>query len=313
MSFAVRDFFHNGGQHAVIVRIDNHSAASGTTSTSLDSLNEIPIINLLCIPPPDFEHDIDEHTWREATRYCMTRRALLIIDPPSRWTSASQVLEDVNAGKLVTSPNAVLYFPRLLQKDPLSDNKIQTRVSCGAVAGTISRLDEHMGVWTSPAGVSARLYGIEGFSVVLNSSDYSQLSVIGINCLRTLPRYEHVIWGARTLHDASSSNDWKYLPVRRTALHVEQSISLWLDQISFESNSETLWAEIRRHANTFLYQLYQRGAFQGQSVEEVFFVRCDETTTSLADVAVGRVNIMVGLALLKPAEFVILDIRFNPH
>ncbi|ASJ74299.1 phage tail sheath family protein [Granulosicoccus antarcticus] len=312
MSFAVRDFFANGGRHAVIVRInDKDNENPNPTIASLDSLNALPVINFLCIPPPSFYNDIEDHVWRDAALYCEQRRALLIIDPPSSWTSGSQVVADMTAGRIINSPSALIYFPRLQQKNPLLDNQTQTFVPCGAVAGTIARMDEQTGVWNSPAGVSARIMGIDDLSASVSSSEYSQLNVLGVNCLRNLPRYGHVIWGARTLHSSNSSKDWKYLAVRRTVLHVEQSLTLWLSQIEFESNSEALWSEIRKHTNIFLYHLYQHGAFQGQSVEDVYFVRCDETTISLADISARRINLMVGLALLKPAEFVVITIRFK--
>ena len=312
MSFAVRDFFRNGGSHAVIVRLTkNDYLGCKLHKTGLYALDDIEVLNLLCIPPYSFHTDTEEHVWREATRYCENRCAMLIIDPPSNWTSVSHAVAGMAARKITASSNAVLYFPRIQQRNPLLDDKIDTFVPCGAIAGIISRTDEQSGVWKSPAGRSAVIQGIESLSVSLTNGDNNQLNALGANCLRTLPGIGQVIWGARTLQGMGTNNEWRYLAVRRTALHVQQSLSRSLKWTVSEPNSEALWKIIRRSIESFLHSLFRNGAFRGQSDKDAFFVRCDPATTTATDISLGRVNVIVGLAFLKPAEFSIMPLRLE--
>ncbi len=186
-----------------------------------------------------------------------------------------------------------------------------TFVACGAIAGIIPRTDQKQGIWKSPAGRSAVIRGIESLLISLTSGDNNQLNPLGANCLRTLPGIGHVIWGARTLQGIGSNGEWRYLAVRRTALHVQQSLSASLKWTAEEPNSAALWKIIRRSIETFLHSLFRNGAFQGQSDKDAFFVRCDKATTTVTDISLGRINVVVGLAFLKPAEFSIITLRLE--
>jgi len=136
------------------------------------------------------------------------------------------------------------------------------------------------------------------------------LNPLGINCLRTFPVYGTVVWGARTIDgNDQRGSEWKYVPVRRMALFLEESLYRGTQWVVFEPNDEPLWAQIRLNIGAFLQGLFRQGAFQGKSAKEAYFVKCDRETTTQADINLGIVNILVGFAPLKPAEFVVLKIQ----
>jgi phage tail sheath protein FI len=133
---------------------------------------------------------------------------------------------------------------------------------------------------------------------------------MGINCLRTLPVYGNVVWGSRTLHGQNDrGSEWKYVPVRRMALFLEESLYRGTQWVVFEPNDEPLWAQIRLNIGAFLQGLFRQGAFQGRTPREAYFVKCDRETTTQADINLGIVNILIGFAPLKPAEFVVIKIQ----
>jgi len=135
------------------------------------------------------------------------------------------------------------------------------------------------------------------------------LNLLGVNCLRTFPVFGNVVWGARTLAGADHlASEWKYIPVRRLALFIEESLFRGTKWVVFEPNDEPLWAQIRLNVGTFMHNLFRQGAFQGTTPREAYFVKCDKETTIQNDIDRGIVNILVGFAPLKPAEFVIIKI-----
>ncbi len=165
-------------------------------------------------------------------------------------------------------------------------------------------------MWKAPAGTEATVNGIVGFQDELSDAENGSLNPLAINCLRTLPTYGNVVWGARTLDgDNNRGSEWKYIPVRRMALFLEESLFRGTQWVVFEPNDEPLWAQIRLNINAFLQTLFRQGAFQGATPREAYFVKCDRTTTTQADINMGIVNIHVGFAPLKPAEFVVLRIQ----
>jgi phage tail sheath protein FI len=214
------------------------------------------------------------------------------------------------AGTIRKTSHAALYFPTLLQPNPLHGGRLEEFAPCGAVAGVIARTDAQRGVWKAPAGLEATLSGVSKLSVVLGDADVGELNPLGINSLRTMPGRLRVVWGARTIegHDQSAS-EWKYVPVRRTALFIEESLYRGTRWVVFEPNDEPLWAEIRLKVGAFLQNLFRQGAFQGTTPREAYFVKCDGETTTQTDINLGRVNIVVGFAPLKPAEFVVIKIQ----
>ena len=136
------------------------------------------------------------------------------------------------------------------------------------------------------------------------------LNVLGINCLRIFPINGKVVWGARTLDGADAiGSEWKYVPIRRLALNLEESLFRGTKWVVFEPNDEPLWANIRLNINAFMNSLFRQGAFQGTDPKDAYFVKVDSETTTQDDRNKGIVNIMVGFAPLKPAEFVVIRIQ----
>jgi phage tail sheath protein FI len=131
-----------------------------------------------------------------------------------------------------------------------------------------------------------------------------------VNCLRSMPAAGRVIWGSRTLQGNDRlASEWKYVPVRRTALFIEESLFRGTQWVVFEPNDEPLWAQIRLNLGAFMHNLFRQGAFQGTTPKEAYFVKCDKETTTQTDINSGIVNILVGFAPLKPAEFVVIKIQ----
>jgi phage tail sheath protein FI len=210
----------------------------------------------------------------------------------------------------ITTSNAAVYFPRLIQQNPLRENQLEEFAACGAVAGVIARTDITHGVWKAPAGNEAYLTGVTQLSIKLTNEENAELNPLGINCLRTFPAHGHVIWGARTLDgNDSRASEWKYIPIRRTALFLEESIDKGTKWAVFEPNDEPLWSKLRSSIGNFMHSLFQQGAFQGRTPREAYFVKCDGETITQNDIDRGTVNIIVGFAPIKPAEFVIIKIQ----
>jgi hypothetical protein len=178
------------------------------------------------------------------------------------------------------------------------------------VAGIMARTDTTRGVWKAPAGLEATIRGVHSLIVPLTDAENGELNPLGVNCLRTMPAVGHIVWGARTRKgDDRLADQWKYLPVRRTALYIEESLYRGTQWAVFEPNDEPLWSQLRLNIGVFMHGLFRQGAFQGQSPKEAYFVKCDSTTTTQADIDRGIVNIVVGFAPLKPAEFVVIYIQ----
>jgi len=183
-------------------------------------------------------------------------------------------------------------------------------VPCGAVAGIMARTDSQRGVWKAPAGIEAGIAGIQGLQVSLNDAENGQLNPLGVNCLRQFPVIGPVVWGSRTGRGADQlADEWKYIPVRRTAMYIEESLYRGLKWVVFEPNDEPLWAQIRLNVGAFMHDMFRKGAFQGTTPRDAYFVKCDKTTTTQSDINLGIVNIYVGFAPLKPAEFVIIKLQ----
>jgi phage tail sheath protein FI len=267
---AARDFFSNGGRHALTVRVSDRSAA---------------LANLV------------EHDWQllvaapgvvdlaEAHALCVRQRAFLVCD-----ATADGALPAGLGG------HAAAYFPPLA--GPGGD-----RSCAAAVAGVFARTDATLGVWKAPAGTEATLNGVLGQE--LSPQEIAALRARRVNALRDLPTVGSVVWGAVT---ASQDPEWTYVPVRRLVLFLERSIERGLRWVVFEPNSERLWAQVRLSVDTFLLDLWRQGAFAGTKAEEGYFVRCDRSTMTQADIDAGRLVVVVGVAPVKPAEFVVFRI-----
>lgn len=244
---------------------------------------------------------------------------MLIIDAPAAWTAnASTAIATAEAGVNGLRAtignddaiNAAAYFPRLRMPDPLSENRLADFAPCGAVAGIIARTDGQRGVWKAPAGLAASFSGVQGFTYTMTDAQNGVLNPVGLNCLRSFPVTGHLLWGARTLAGADAlASEWKYLPVRRLALYIEESLFRGTQWVVFEPNDSPLWAQIRLNIGAFMQDLFRQGAFQGSSPRDAYFVKCDAETTTQNDIDRGVVNILVGFAPLKPAEFVVIKIQ----
>ena len=275
----------------------------------LYALEKVDLFNLLCIPPYLSSGDVDASLISDAAVYCEKRRAFLIVDPPSTWNDKDKAKEGVDS--LGTRSNhAAVFFPRQKQPNPLRDNQLEDFAPCGTVAGIFARTDAQRGVWKAPAGIDATLVGVPQLSVPLTNEENGELNPLGINCLRAFPAVGRVLWGARTLQgDDRLASEWKYIPVRRLALYMEESLYRGTQWVVFEPNDEPLWAQIRLNIGAFMNNLFRQGAFQGSTPQDAYFVKCSSETTTQNDINLGIVNIIVGFAPLKPAEFVIIKIQ----
>ena len=290
------------------------SGSAAEPKSGLYALDRADIFNLLCIPPYHYDESADDPdptstVWNEAIAYCKKRRAMLIVDPPINWQTKTAAL-GVDSLGVTRHENAMLYFPRIRARDPLQENRVASFAPCGAVAGVLARTDGQRGVWKAPAGIEASIVGAVDVSVPLTNEDNGDLNPLGVNCLRSMPVIGRVVWGARTLRGADILADqWKYVPVRRLALYIEESLYRGTQWAIFEPNDNPLYAQIRLNLGAFMHGLFRQGAFQGTSPRDAYFVKCDGETTTETDRNLGIVNVVVGFAPLKPAEFIILKIQ----
>jgi phage tail sheath protein FI len=321
LGYAVQQFFLNGGGQALIVRVEGDGAGGITDAdiiASLPTLDHADLFNLLCIPPLKRSGgDVGKQTWDTAIAYARSRRAFVIVDPAEGWTTVNAVLDaDTGVTNVVTAAdNAAIYFPRILAGDPLQNGQIERFAPSGAVAGIIADTDTRRGVWKAPAGTEAVMRGVSGLSLgggagTLSDADNARLSPAGINCLRSFPATGNVVWGARTLKGADAlASEWKYIPVRRLADHIEESVFRGTRWVLFEPNGPPLWAQVRADVAAFMQTLFAKGAFPVATPPDAYFVRCDNTTTTPADIDNGVMNIGIGFASIRAAEFTSVQIR----
>jgi phage tail sheath protein FI len=285
--------------------------------TGMYALLKTDLFNILCIPPPKRGEDTDASVYTQAATLCVSKRAMLMVDPPAAWganidKAVSNPIQNLGALGVsgLDARNAALYYPLVNKPDPLRENQLDMFVPCGIVAGLMATTDTNRGVWKSPAGIDAALVGVSSLQVNLTDSENGQLNQLGINCLRAFPVIGRVIWGARTLRGADQlADDYKYIAVRRTALFIEESLYRGTKWVVFEPNDEPLWSQIRLNIGSFMQNLFRQGAFQGKTPKEAYLVKCDSETTTQNDINLGNVNILVAFAPLKPAEFVIIKIQ----
>lgn len=318
---AVQQFFENGGAEAWVVRAKTGSSREESLPDANDlidalaALDRVELFNLLCVPDTSqLEAGRAAVVAAAATSCCEKRRAFYLLDVPNfpdnpidtvaamqRWLQANAALRN---------PNVAVYFPRPVVADPFEPGRLLPVPASGSVAGLYARTDGQRGIWKAPAGVEAQLKGVHALEVVINDQENGLLNPAGVNCLRHFPDRGIVSWGARTFSGSDDlASEWKYVPVRRTALFLEESLYRSTQWAVFEPNNERLWAELRRIIGNFLMARFRQGAFQGAKPEQAFYVRCGAETTSQNDRILGIVNIEVGFAPLKPAEFVVIKIQ----
>lgn len=284
---------------------------SEAAKTGLQALRDVQDVNLLVLPEISAYRNVDDQltVLSAAEALAEDKRLFVIADAPATWTGLDAARAGLPAFDSVRSSHAALYFPAIELVDPLT-GRLRSFPPSGAVAGIYARTDSERGVWKAPAGTESVLGGVRDLTVSLTDRENGLLNPLGLNCFRTFPVVGNVVWGARTLEGADAlSSQWKYVPVRRLAMMIEESLYRGLKWVVFEPNDERLWSQIRLNVGAFLHILFQQGAFQGTTARESYFVKCDMSTTTQADIDRGVVNVLVGFAPVKPAEFVIVKIE----
>jgi phage tail sheath protein FI len=279
--------------------------------TGLYALEDADLFNILCIPAAaKLGATQMQSVVSAATIYCDYRRAFMIVDIPQSVQDIAGMQTWMTQNDSLRDKNAAVYFPRVMIPDPLNGGRLRDVAASGTMAGVFAATDTARGVWKAPAGIDAALRNVS--QLVYNPVDGENgvLNPLGINCLRNFPVYGNVAWGARTMNGADvQASEWKYIPIRRLALYLEESLYRGSKWVVFEPNDAPLWAQIRLNFNSFMQTLFRQGAFQGSTPQQAYFVKCDSETTTPTDQNNGIVNILVGFAPLKPAEFVIIQIQ----
>jgi phage tail sheath protein FI len=286
--------------------------------TGIFALEEADLFNLLCIPRAaalagDTNAAIvasGQALLSAAIAYCEKRRAFMLLDTPAGRDDPEDIMLWLEANASLRHRNAALFYPRVRIPDPLDEFRLRSFGASGTVAGLFARIDSTRGVWKAPAGTEAVVRNVSELEDVLTDQENGALNPLAINCLRNFPIFGHVVWGSRTLEGADQqASEWKYIPVRRVALFIEESLYRGLKWVVFEPNDEPLWAQVRLNVGAFMQNLFRQGAFQGSTPREAYFVKCDKETTTQNDINLGIVNILVGFAPLKPAEFVVIKLQ----
>jgi phage tail sheath protein FI len=239
---------------------------------------------------------------------------MVLIDPPAALELADATVVDAMAPP--TSTYSVMYYPWVRVANPFFNEDTNptaaktVRVAPSAfAAGIWTKIDGRRGVWKAPAGIETRLIGAAGLEYAVEDGEQGQLNPLGVNAYRKIPTFGPVIWGARTL-STKANPEWRYVPVRRTAIFIEQSIYNAIQWAVFEPNDHPLWSSLRANIGGFMNGLFRAGAFQGKTADDAYFVRCGlGDTMTQADIDRGQVIVLVAFAPLKPAEFVIVRIQ----
>ena len=274
---------------------------------------EVDLFNLMILPRASGQQDSDRiPVWQPASGFCQKRRAFLLVDPRSVWSDFNAVTDSstgiANLRVGLVKDHAAVYWPGLTINAP--EGGVRDIDPSGSIAGLMARIDSNRGVWKAPAGIEANLRGVRGVEHAMSDPENGVINPEAVNAIRVFPNGV-VSWGARTMDgfDNSGNDDYKYVPVRRFALFIEESLFRGLKFAVFEPNDEPLWAQIRLAAGAFMNNLFRQGAFQGQKKSDAYFVKVDSETTTQNDINLGIVNVVIGFAPLKPAEFVIITIQ----
>jgi len=302
-----------GDDGAVLVPASDQNFEIALTSKAdkgVFLLDRVDIFNLLCIPG-----ETDAPTISTLQQYCADKRAFYIVDAPQLSTISGLI----QSGPVGSTPgpitgthanNSAYYFPWVQAPDPLFGNRPTLYPPCGFVAGIYAATDASRGVWKAPAGIQASLAGVSGLQYNLTDLENGDLNIQAINCLRQFKVYGDVVWGARTLQgNDQAGSEWKYIPIRRLALYIESSLYEGTQWVVFEPNDAPLWSQIRLNVGAFMQGLFLKGAFQGTSPRQAYFVKCDAENNPQASIDLGVVNILLGFAPLFPAEFVVIQIQ----
>ncbi len=271
--------------------------------TGIQALTDIDQVSIIAVP------GITSQVVQNAMiSHCeLLKDRFAILDPKPKAGDQPPDLTDIqNQRKLYDTKYAAIYYPRILVRDPLTKTSIPIPPS-GHIAGIYARCDVERGVHKAPANEVIR--GITGLELTVNRREQDILNPAPnhINVLRDFRKSGrgYRVWGARCI---TSDPDWKYINVRRLFIFIEESIEEGTQWVVFEPNDESTWARVRRSVTNFLTNVWRDGALQGRKPEEAFFVRCDRTTMTQTDIDNGRLIMLIGIAPVKPAEFVIFRI-----
>jgi phage tail sheath protein FI len=288
LSSAVRGFFDNGGQRCSIAWI----AATDPIEAALEALSGGPV-SILCCPDqnvfPNAPGAMTAHCEKRKDRFCILQ-------------SPQPAMPNTTHEPPVHSSYAAYYHPWITVTGP-DGVTTQTVPPGGHVAGIYARTDLERGVWKAPAGVTVNR--AIALSQDIQGTDVDLLVGRGIDVLRNEPGHGIIVWAART---TSADQDWKYVNVRRLLIFIESSAQRGLQWVVFEPNASTRWEAVRASIESFLFGLWKSGGLIGQKPEEAYFVRCDRTTMTQDDIDNGRLIALVGVAPVRPAEFVIFRI-----
>ena len=293
LAHAARAFFDNGGAKLYVSAIlagDSEPRAADFAAALL-SFQPIAEITAIAAPGASVFDDGPAITQALVAHAQQQRTCIAVLDPPPAITG-----RDVKAARAaIDSSYAALYYPWIVGENSLS------LPPSGFVCGLYAQSDSARGVAHAPANLP--LAGALGLERQVTEAEAKPLNSSGVNCIRAFPSAGIRLWGART---ASSNPEWRYVNLRRYAIYLEQSVSQGMQWTVFEPNGPTLWAVVKQDIAAFLYNEWRSGALQGAKSEQAFFVNCDAGTMTQDDIDQGRLIILVGFALLRPAEFVIL-------
>ena len=291
---------------------DGSVAQSGDYDNAFQAIDEtVDLFNLMVLPKSADDTGtptIRSTVWGAASSFCAGKRAFLIVDVEPAQQTPQGVLNSLQALRTgVIKDHAGFWWPQVT----ISSNGVSKHIDpSGSIAGLMSRIDGSRGVWKAAAGLEAAILGVQGVRVPMSDAQNGLLNPQAANALRSFPAGV-VSWGARTMDgfDNSGNTDYRYVPVRRFALFIEESLRRGLQFAVFEPNDEPLWAQIRLAAGAFMNGLFRKGAFAGRTSSDAYFVKADAETTTATDQNLGIVNVLVGFAPLKPAEFIILSLQ----
>jgi phage tail sheath protein FI len=313
----VHHFFANGASEAQIVRLEDKgdpgaalqpgtAEFEGALFEPAHGVNALDAIDFSLLNVPG---ETSPGALARLQEYCFARRAFLIADAPRDATFETLKTGPDASITRESARNSALYFPWVRVQMPQDDATVELPPG-PCVAAIYAGTDTALGVWKAPAGVGTVPDGVVGLCATLEAPQYEALNSKGINCLREVPSYGIAVWGARTLHGSDAmGSDWKYVPVRRLALYVEQSIAAGTQWAAFEPNDERLWSQLRLSAAEFMHGLFLAGAFAGAKPDDAYSVACDASTTTSQDVAAGVVNIVVRFAPAVAGEFVVIVVQ----
>jgi len=295
-----------GGSDGAVAQLENYEDAFEQIEERVD------IFNMMILPKSAADTanpSIRAGVWGTASSFCRDQLAVLLVDAEPVANTPQSVLDGLQALRNgVATDHAAAYWPRLtITADGGGTKPIDPS---GSMAGVMARIDGSRGVWKAGAGVEANVLGVRGVDVPMSDPQNGRLNPQAVNCVRTFPNGV-LVWGARTMagFDNSGETDYRYLPVRRLALFLEESLRRGLQFAVFEPNDAPLWGQIRLAAGSFMNGLFREGAFAGNTATDAFFVKCDAETTTPADQALGVVRVLVGFAPVRPAEFVVISLQ----